>query len=121
MVDENDFRNENEHMHQNYEFQSAELEILDANGENTIGAIDMKKGEKYIVQIDLHEELVTGYEEKDHLTGRVIFKSVHRTGSKIRVRTNYPRLLIRRTYKSLGKNIYRYDCPNERLISRIAK
>ena len=64
----NDFRNENEHMHQNYEFQSAALEILDANGENTIGAIDMKKGEKYIVQIDLQEELVTGYEEKDRLS-----------------------------------------------------
>ena len=65
----NDFRNENEHMHQNYEFQSAELEILDANGENTIGAIDMKKGEKYIVQIDLHEELVTGYEEMGRFNG----------------------------------------------------
>ena len=57
------FRTENSHISQIFAFQNAQLKILDVNGQDS--QLRIKKGEKYQIQIDLEDSLVSNCQEKN--------------------------------------------------------
>ena len=57
------FRTENSHISQIFTFQNAQLKILDQNGEDS--QLGMRKGEKYQIQIDLEDSLVSNCQGKN--------------------------------------------------------
>ena len=57
------FRTDNNHVSETFAFQNAQLKILDVNGQDS--QLGIKKGEKYQIQIDLEDSLVSNCQGKN--------------------------------------------------------
>ena len=57
------FRTDNNHVSETFSFQNAQLKILDVNGQDS--QLGIKKGEKYQIQIDLEDSLVSNCQGKN--------------------------------------------------------